>query len=76
LFAVVGIKAIQQYHDRVITAVDVIRMMMEVRNGMQYELKFQEDLGLSDEEVAFYHIVENLGSEALPMILLPIWFIK
>ncbi|CRH66991.1 Domain of uncharacterised function (DUF3387) [Chlamydia trachomatis] len=57
-------KAINEYHDRVISAADVIRMMMEVRNGMESELRFQDDLGLSDEEVSFYHIIENLGNKA------------
>ncbi|WP_345912069.1 type I restriction endonuclease subunit R [Bacillus altitudinis] len=57
-------KAINEYHDRVISAADVIRMMMEVRKGMENELRFEEDLGLSDEEVAFYHIIENLGNKA------------
>ncbi|MGG3471310.1 type I restriction enzyme endonuclease domain-containing protein [Neobacillus pocheonensis] len=50
--------------DRVISAADVIRMMMEVRKGMQSELRFQDELGLSEEEVAFYHIIENLGNKA------------
>lgn len=57
-------KAIKEYHDRVITAADVIRMMMEMRKGMEDELKFQEELGLSDEEVAFYHIIENMENGA------------
>jgi type I restriction enzyme, R subunit len=57
-------KAISEYHDRVISAADVIRMMMEVRKGMHSELRFQDELGLSDEEVAFYHIIENLGNKA------------
>ena len=57
-------KAINEYHDRVISAADVIRMMMEVRKGMESELHFQDDLGLSDEEAAFYYIIENLGNKA------------
>ncbi|MCI2255532.1 type I restriction endonuclease subunit R [Domibacillus sp. PGB-M46] len=56
-------KAITEYHDRVISAADVIRMMMEVRKGMEDELRFEDDLGLSDEEVAFYHVIENLGDK-------------
>lgn len=57
-------KAITEYHDRVITAADVIRMMMEVRKGLEEELRFQEELGLSEEEMAFYHIIESLQEDA------------
>ncbi|MBB6446552.1 type I restriction endonuclease subunit R [Bacillus benzoevorans] len=57
-------KAISEYHDRVISAADLIRMMIEVKKGMQGELRFQDELGLSEEEVAFYHIIENMGNKA------------
>ncbi|MEH7021216.1 type I restriction endonuclease subunit R [Priestia megaterium] len=57
-------KAISEYHDRVVSAADVIRMMMEVRREMESELQFEDALGLTDEEVAFYHIIENLGNNA------------
>ena len=36
---------------------------MEVRKGMESEFHFQDDLGLSDEEAAFYYIIENLGNK-------------
>jgi type I restriction enzyme, R subunit len=48
----------------VISAADVIRMMMEVRKGMESELRSQDEMGLSEEEVAFYHIIESMGNEA------------
>ncbi|MDD9791746.1 DUF3387 domain-containing protein [Priestia megaterium] len=57
-------KAISEYHNRVISAADVIRMMMEVRKEMESELRFEDELGLWDEEVSFYHIIEKLGNNA------------
>ncbi|NIK80538.1 type I restriction enzyme R subunit [Paenibacillus castaneae] len=57
-------KAISEYHNRVLTAAEVIRMMMEVRNGVDEELRSQDELGLSEEEMAFYHIIENMQEEA------------
>lgn len=63
-------KAISEYHDRVLTAADVIRMMMEVRKGVDEELQFQDELGLSEDEMAFYYIIESMQVEAFSHVFM------
>lgn len=57
-------KTINDYHNRVITATAVAQMMVEAKKKMDEERKKKEVLGLSDEEMAFYYIIENMGNEA------------
>lgn len=52
------------YHNRVITAAEVARMMVEAKKKLEEERKKKEGLGLTDEEMAFYFIVENMGESA------------
>ncbi|WP_245690124.1 type I restriction enzyme endonuclease domain-containing protein [Sediminibacillus albus] len=53
-------KTIEEYHNRVISAADVIRFMVEMRNNLDEETKRRMDLGLTEEEVAFYEIIANM----------------
>jgi type I site-specific restriction-modification system R (restriction) subunit len=53
-------ETLRKYHNRLIDAAAVIRELIAIRRGMEAEGKRAADLGLSDEEVAFYDaIVEN-----------------
>jgi type I restriction enzyme R subunit len=54
-------KTINDYHNQVIKAADVIRMMIQVKKGMDSDTQMREELDLSEEEMSFYHIVEGLG---------------
>ncbi len=54
-------KTLADYHARVIQGADVMNTMMEVNRRINTEKKFRTDLGLSEEEVAFYTIVARLG---------------
>lgn len=53
-------KTLNEYHNRVIQAADLIRFMMEIKNRTDEEKRTQQELNLSDEEMAFYHIVTNM----------------
>lgn len=55
---------IMAYHNRVITAAEVARVMVEAKKKLQEEQMKKELLGLSDEEMVFYYIVENMGNSA------------
>jgi type I restriction enzyme, R subunit len=55
---------IMAYHNRVITAAEVARVMVEAKKKLQEEQMKKEQLGLSDEEMVFYYIVENMGNSA------------
>ncbi|MEK3915311.1 type I restriction endonuclease subunit R [Paenibacillus sp. FSL H7-0331] len=57
-------KTINDYHNRVITATAVAQMMVEAKKKIDEERKKKEALGLSDEEMAFYYIIENMGNDA------------
>ncbi|QRF22836.1 type I restriction endonuclease subunit R [Alicyclobacillus sp. TC] len=57
-------KTIAEYHARVIQAADVLRAMMDIKHKTDSEEKFRQDLGLSEEEVAFYNIVSQMGQES------------
>src|SRR5690606_1597579 len=51
---------IEEYHNRVISAADVIRLMVDMRNNLDEETKKRMELGLTEEEVAFYEIIANM----------------
>ncbi|OXM85800.1 type I restriction endonuclease subunit R [Paenibacillus rigui] len=55
---------INDYHNRVISAATVAQMMVEAKKKIEEERKKKEALGLTDEEMAFYYIVENMGNDA------------
>ena len=54
-------KTLADYHARVIQATDVLHAMMDIKRKMDTEERVRSDLGLSEEEVAFYNIVARLG---------------
>ncbi|MDQ0191264.1 type I restriction endonuclease subunit R [Alicyclobacillus cycloheptanicus] len=57
-------KTIAEYHGNVIQAADVIRAMIEIKKKADEEVKKRSDLGLSEEEAAFYDIIQARGMEA------------
>jgi type I restriction enzyme R subunit len=54
-------ETIQAYHNRVITATAVAQMMVEARKRLLEERRKKEALGLTDEEMVFYDLIENMG---------------
>lgn len=54
-------ETIQAYHNRVITATAVVKMMVEAKNKLLEERKKKEALGLTEEEMVFYDLIENMG---------------
>ncbi|KYP80027.1 type I restriction endonuclease subunit R [Ferroacidibacillus organovorans] len=57
-------KTLAEYHAKVIQAADVLQAMIEVKRKADQEEKSRSDLGLSDEEVAFYNVVTQMGNSA------------
>ncbi|MFD1449518.1 type I restriction endonuclease subunit R [Oceanobacillus sojae] len=57
-------KTLQDYHNRIIQAADVVRMMADMKGEVDDEADFRKDLGLSDEEVEFYKAITSLKMEA------------
>ncbi|MEQ6390815.1 type I restriction endonuclease subunit R [Bacillaceae bacterium S4-13-58] len=53
-------KTIKDYHNRIIQAADVIRMMVEMKKNVDEEVDFRKELGLSDEEAEFYKAITSL----------------
>jgi type I restriction enzyme, R subunit len=54
--------AITRYNNRTIQAADVVAVMVEMRRQQQEDEQRKRELGLSDEELAFYDVVA-LGAE-------------
>jgi type I restriction enzyme, R subunit len=54
--------AITRYNSRTIQAADVVAVMVEMRRQQQEDQSRKRELGLSDEELAFYDVVA-LGTE-------------
>jgi type I restriction enzyme R subunit len=54
-------ETIQAYHNRVITAAAVARMMVEARRKLLEERRKKEALGLTEEEMVFYDLIEHMG---------------
>ena len=57
-------EAIVRYNNRTIEAADVVRVMVEMRQLQQADEQRKQQLGLSDEELAFYDVIvhgEPLG---------------
>ncbi len=68
-------KAIRKYQNKAIEAAKVIEELIELARKMREESKRSDDLGLSEDEIAFYDALEVndsavkvLGDEALKMI--------
>lgn len=54
---------LQKYHNRLIDAVAVIRAMLEIRKDMEDSDKRAAELGLADDELAFYDAVAENYNE-------------
>ena len=54
-------ETIQAYHNRVITAAAVAKMMVEARRKLLEERRKKEALGLTEEEMVFYDLIEHMG---------------
>lgn len=57
-------KTLNDYHNRVIQAADVVRVMIEVKKEMDEEVKTRKELGLSEEEIEFYKAVSDWEHKA------------
>lgn len=57
-------KTLKDYHNRIIQAADVVRMMVQMKKEVDEEAKQRQELGLSDEEVEFYKVITSLELEA------------
>ncbi|WP_156487406.1 type I restriction enzyme endonuclease domain-containing protein, partial [Geobacillus subterraneus] len=57
-------KTLRDYHNRVIQAADVVRVMINMRKEMEEEIRKRHDLGLSEEEIEFYKAITAMEQEA------------
>ncbi len=57
-------KTLSDYHNRIIQAADVLRVMVDMKKGVDTEADFRKELGLSDEEAEFYKAVTSLEMDA------------
>ncbi|WP_106497282.1 type I restriction endonuclease subunit R [Lentibacillus sp. Marseille-P4043] len=57
-------KTLTDYHNRIIQAADVVRMMVEMRKDVDEEAEFRGELGLNDEEAEFYKAITGLEMES------------
>jgi type I restriction enzyme, R subunit len=57
-------KTIKDYHNRIIQAADVIRMMVKMKNEADEEADFRQSMGLSQEEVEFYKVITALEMDS------------
>ncbi|GAA0429001.1 hypothetical protein GCM10008983_01640 [Lentibacillus halophilus] len=57
-------KTLEDYHNRIIQAADVVRMMVNMKEETDEEAAFREELGLSDEEAEFYKAITALELDA------------
>ncbi|WP_031545357.1 type I restriction endonuclease subunit R [Salinicoccus luteus] len=57
-------KTLMDYHNRIIQAADVVRIMIDMRKETDEEVKFRKALGLSDEEAEFYKAITAMESDA------------
>ncbi len=54
--------AIKRYQNQILTAAEVIEELMRIAKEIREENKRGEDLGLSDDELAFYDVLADNGS--------------
>jgi type I restriction enzyme, R subunit len=52
-------KTIKEYHNRLIDAAEVVRVMLEIKQEMEADEQRAQALGLSDEELAFYDAIAS-----------------
>lgn len=57
-------KTLKDYHNRIIQAADVVRMMVQMKKEVDEEAKQRQELGLSDEEIEFYKVITSLELDA------------
>lgn len=57
-------KTLKRYHNNAITAAEVIKAMVEIREDMAEDDKRKEETGLNDEEMAFYDAISMLKEDA------------
>ena len=57
-------KTLKDYHNRIIQAADVVRMMTDMKNEVDDEADYRKELGLSDEEIEFYKAITSLKIDA------------
>ena len=58
--------AITRYNNRTIEAADVVQVMIEIRQRQQEDERRKQELGLSDEELAFYDVVAEGAPQGIP----------
>lgn len=56
-------KALSRYHANALTSAEIIQIMIEIRQAMTEDDARKEELGLSDEELAFYDAIVWLGAD-------------
>lgn len=56
-------ETLQKYHNRLIDAAAVIKAMLEIKEDIETDSKRAEQLGLAEEELAFYDAVATLYEE-------------
>lgn len=59
-------ETITRYNNNTLQAADVVRVMVEIRRQQQANEQRKRDLGLSDEELAFYDVIALGAPEGLP----------
>jgi type I restriction enzyme R subunit len=59
-------EAITHYNNRTIEAADVIQVMVEIRQKQEEDARRQQELGLSDDELAFYDVIAEGAALGIP----------
>lgn len=59
-------EAITRYNNRSIEAADVVQVMIEIRQRQMENERRKQELGLSDEELAFYDVIAAGAPQGLP----------
>jgi len=59
-------EAITRYNNRTIEAADVIQVMVEIRQKQEEDARRQQELGLSDDELAFYDVIAEGAALGIP----------
>ena len=57
---------ITRYNNRAIQAADVVQVMVEIRQSQLRNEKRKRELGLSDEELAFYDVIREGAPQGIP----------
>lgn len=57
---------ITRYNNRAIQAADVVQVMVEIRQAQVRNDRRKQELGLSDEELAFYDVIREGTPQGIP----------